>query len=211
MPCAAGTAWARDAAEPWTVPGDSVTVGHLGDEGMPIANVTGVVGGETTTCHAGESVEYVFNITNTSSKHVRLGLSTRADDAAQNGWFELTDTVETDLPADGSAQVSVRVRVPEGTAAGRYAFRLRTYLTDDPEQFADSPMIAVVVPGGKEPEPKPEPETSGFRWWPIIAGAAAVLIVGGGLTFYIMRPDPKPPELPALEWEKARWGEAAWQ
>ena len=59
---------------------------------------------------------------------------------------EVADEIERDMSAGASDQVRVRVHIPKGTPTGKYTFALRAYSTDDPEQFADSPMIAVEVP-----------------------------------------------------------------
>ena len=122
---------------------------------MAIANVTTILGAETVPCAAGESVECGFNVSNESAKSVRLSVETRTEGGTQEGWLEVLGDIERELPESGNDQVTVRVNLPNGTPEGKYAFRLRVYATDDPEQFADSPAVAVEVLHGDRLDGRP--------------------------------------------------------
>jgi len=159
---------------------------------MPIAAVTTVAGAERTRCLAGQSADCAFNVANTSGKSVRLSLEPRVEAPAERGWFELIGEVERDVPEAGSDQVRVRVHIPEDATAGKYSFRLRAYATDDPEQFADSPTVAIDVPVPTKPAPALAPPSNKPLPWRIIATVGAVLLVVGGVLAIVFWPTDDP-------------------
>lgn len=67
---------------------------------------------------------HVFTLTNPSSMALTVDLSIQADAGAGFDWFTLTGSPQRTLRARGAEQVVVQTRLPFGTTAGRYTFRL---------------------------------------------------------------------------------------
>lgn len=168
---------------------------------MAIATVTTIAGAEKMTCAAGESVECGFNVSNEAARSVRLSIETRTEGGTQEDWLEVLGDIEREFPGSGSDQVTVRVKLPKDTPEGKYAFRLRVYATDEPEQFAESPAVAVQVPAPAEPRQKEEPKKP-FPWW-IVAVAVAVLVIGGVVTAILISGPPTVPAVAGMPLDKA--------
>ncbi len=172
---------------------------------MAIATVTTIAGANSVTCAAGESAEFGFNISNDSPKSVRLSIQTHPEGDTQPGWLTVRGDIERELPGAGTDHVTVRVNLPEGTPEGKYTFRLRVYATDDPEQVADSPTVAIEVPVPTEPPPVTKENRNPFPWW-IVAVVVTVLVIGGVVAAVLLSGSPKgspvadlPPPIEAKE------------
>jgi serine/threonine-protein kinase len=73
----------------------------------------------------------------------------------------------------------VQLKVPAGSPAGSYSFRLDAISEADPdEDFTEGPSVAFQVP---EP-PKKKP----FPWWIVIVAAAVVLLIVIGIVVWLL-------------------------
>ena len=153
---------------------------------MAFATITTVAGAAKVTCQPGQSMECAFTITSESAQAARVSLQTLTEGTTQQEWLQVVGERERDLPGSGSEHVTVRVSIPADAQPGKYAFRLRAYATDDPEQTAESPAVAAEVPAAPQVKPKiPEIPKKPFPWW-IVAAAVVVLLIGGGVTWYML-------------------------
>ncbi len=162
---------------------------------MAFATITTVAGAEKVTCQPGQSMECAFTITSESGSATRISLQTLAEGSTQAQWLEVVGERERDLPGSGSEHVTVRLSVPADAAPGRYPFRLRAYVTDDPEQAAESPAVAAEVAKAATPPQTPPPDNNGFPWWIVAVAAVLVLVIGGGVTWFLLSGGPKVPGL----------------
>jgi hypothetical protein len=97
------------------------------------------------------------------------------DGQARPEWAVVSGGEERDFATDGTQQFTVRLQVPPGTPPGRYTFHLLvTNVANPDEQYAEGPTVSFTVP-----EPVPVTKKP-FPWW-IVALAAGVLIIGGGV------------------------------
>lgn len=131
--------------------------------------------------------EVSFTVTNLSSGKIRGEAKIKPDDPAQAAWLQVGDA-ERDFDVDGVQQFVVRITVPAGAPGGTCKFQLNmkgTSKTSGEEQFVGGPSVAVTVPPPVEKNGKP------FPWWIVAVAAAVVLIVGGVITWIIL-PDGQP-------------------
>lgn len=152
---------------------------------MAIATLTHVAGTETLTGTPGQTVDYGFLLTNTSGGRLRMSIEARPQAPAEPGWFAIQGAVERDLETGQTENLTVKVTIPPATPPGRYAFRLRGYLTDDRERTIESPELVLQVPEPNGPLPKPNGDRK-VPWWAIAGGVGAILVIGGliaGLLF----------------------------
>jgi beta-lactam-binding protein with PASTA domain len=161
---------------------------------MPFATITTVAGAEKVTCQAGQSMDCAFTVTSESRGPIRISLQVLAEAATKKEWLKVVGAHERDLPASGNEPVTVRISVPADAEPGKYPFRLRAYDPDDPEQSAESPAVAAEVPTPVVKPPVTQTPEKHFPWW-IVAVAAVVLVIGGGVTWYLL----SGPKVPALK------------
>ncbi len=122
--------------------------------------------------------ELAFTVSNALGRAVRAKLTPVPKGATHAAWLTVDGGAERELPADGTAQVVVRLLVPAGTRPDRYELALLASSVNNPdEEFAESPVVSFVVPALPPPPPP-------FRWWPIALAAAAVLLLGAGYGVY---------------------------
>ena len=152
---------------------------------MAFATITTVAGAEKVTCPAGQSMDCAFTVTSESRGPIRISLQALAEAATKKEWLEVVGAHERDLPASGNEHVTVRISVPANAEPGRYSFRLRAYDSDDPERSAESPAVAAEVPTPVVKTTVTETPKKPFPWW-IVAVAAVVLVIGGGVTWYLL-------------------------
>ena len=111
--------------------------------------------------------------------------------AAQEAWFTIEGERERDFPAGQSQNGTVAIRIPAGTPAGEYRFRLRAVAVNDPDNdFTVSPVATVTVADAPVVAPKK------FPWW-ILGVLVALLVVGGIAAYFLTRP-PGAPEVPEV-------------
>jgi hypothetical protein len=112
---------------------------------------------------------------------------------APEGWFSI-DGPERELGPQETDQITVKVRVPAGSASGKYKFRLLVFSAErgrSGEDFTEGPLVALEVPGASVPE---VPSKAGFPWWVVVV-AALVLGLGGAVAWWFW---PRAVEVPQL-------------
>ncbi|MEY6433750.1 PASTA domain-containing protein [Thioalkalicoccus limnaeus] len=162
---------------------------------MAIATITHVAGTETLTGTPGRTLDYGFLLTNTSGGALRLSIEVRPQAPAETGWFEIQGAVERDLETGQTENLTVKVTLPPATPPGRYAFRLRGYLTDDRERTIESPELVLQVPAANTPQPTPS-KGGKVPWWAVAGGIGTILVIGGIIAaLLIIDGKPTMPEL----------------
>jgi hypothetical protein len=133
--------------------------------------------------------ETSFTVSNASGHALRGRAEVRATDSKQQGWLSVVGDAERDFPSNGTHQIAVRLAAPAGSPAGTFSFRLDMVSSKNPdEDFAEGPTVTFEVPA---PAPKKP-----FPWW-IVAVAAAVVLIVGGLATYLMMREPAPKQAKA--------------
>ncbi len=160
---------------------------------MSFATVTTVAGAEEISGQPGQSMECAFTVTSEPGATTRVGLQAMPEGDTPSEWLQVIGERERDLPGSGSEDVTVRISVPADAKAGRYPFRLRAYASDDPEQSAESPAVAVEVP--EADKPIPEKPKKAFPWWAVGVAAVFVLLIGGGATWFLLASGAKVPSV----------------
>lgn len=160
---------------------------------MAIATITPVT--DTLECAAGKSTNFQFTVSNTSGGKLRIGVEVGAEDSVRP-WLTIAEPIERDLDDEAADTVNVAVKVPAGSAAGKYTFRLRVYRARDPEDAVESPTVAVQVPEEAKPVPPPPPPPDGkkFPWW-IVAVVGGVLVIGTILAIILIPSGAKAPNV----------------
>jgi hypothetical protein len=133
--------------------------------------------------------EIAFTVANASGRPLRGRGILVPQDPSQKGWLTLAGEPERDFPAGGVLQFSVRVGAPAGSKPGNYTFRLDALSVQNPdEDYAQGATVAFTVREAKKKKP--------FPWW-IVAVAAVVLVAGGITTWLLLRkPQPTSPQAP---------------
>jgi PASTA domain len=122
--------------------------------------------------------EVAFTITNNSGRSLQGQVKIRPQTPTDQSWLTLAQDTFLDFPKNATHNTTVQVKVPPGTAPGKYTFRIDVVSTAKPdEDFTEGPLVAFDVQSSKPP-----PKT--FPWW-ILALAAVVLAVGGIFTWLI--------------------------
>lgn len=102
---------------------------------------------------------------------------------AQEDWYQIADDIERTLRPDQTTEYTVRVKVPDGTPTGDYSMRFDMVLLDNRDEVAvEGPSVTV-----KHKAEVPEPNGKRFPWW-ILGVAAAVLLIIGGVLWFVLRP-----------------------
>ncbi|MDY7227257.1 hypothetical protein [Hyalangium rubrum] len=130
---------------------------------------------ESVNLSASGQGELAFTVSNALRAPVRARATVMMAGQARPEWATIAGEAERDLAPDGTQQYIVKLQVPPGTPPGRYTFHvLVTNVANPDEQYADGPTVAFVVP-----EAAPVVKKA-FPWW-IVALAAGVLVIGGGV------------------------------
>ena len=120
-----------------------------------------------------------FTVTNTTAQALRGHLVARPRDPAKPEWFSVAGESVRDFGPNAAERVVVQLKVPPGSPAGSYSFRLDAISEADPdEDFTEGPSVAFQVP---EP-PKKKP----FPWWIVIVAAAVVLLIVIGIVVWLL-------------------------
>jgi hypothetical protein len=130
---------------------------------------------ESVNLSASGQGELAFTVSNALRRPVRARATVMTSGEARSEWATISEGAERDFAQDGTQQFTVKLQVPPGTKPGRYTFHLLvTDVANPDEQYADGPTVAFTVPEAAAPVKKP------FPWW-IVALAAGVLLIGGGV------------------------------
>jgi hypothetical protein len=121
-----------------------------------------------------------FTVANTSGVPDRRLFRAVPLGDAQAAWLSLAGESERAFAADGVHQISVTATVPPGTPAGRYGFRLDSIAaTRVGEEVEEGPAVYFDVAGSAAPK-----KSMAWLWIVIVA----VLVIGGGVTWLMLRP-----------------------
>jgi uncharacterized protein (TIGR03066 family) len=122
---------------------------------------------------------------------------------AREAWLSVDGEPERDFAAHEAQQMVVRVAVPPGSPAGKYAFRLDAVSVADPDDdYTPGPVVAFEVQPAAPPPAK-------FPWWIVPAGALALLLAAG-LAWYFLRPRGATPAETPVEAAFEAPAEATW-
>ncbi|MBN1206101.1 MAG: hypothetical protein JXB05_14380, partial [Myxococcaceae bacterium] len=131
---------------------------------------------ESVNLSASGQGELAFTVSNALRAPVRARATVMMSGQARREWAVVSGGEERDFAPDGTQQFTVKLQVPPGTPPGRYTFHLLVSDVANPdEQYAEGPTVAFIVA-----EAAPPPKKA-FPWW-IVALAAGVLVIGGGVT-----------------------------
>jgi serine/threonine-protein kinase len=135
-----------------------------------------------------------FTVTNTSPQARKGRLLTRPHEPAKAEWFSVVGESIRDFAPNAAQQAVVELKVPTGSPAGNYSFRLDAVAEDDPdEDFTEGPSVAFeVAPPAKPPKP--------FPWWILIVAGAVVLLIVIGIVVWLLVRDtgPKTTKVPSV-------------
>ncbi len=123
--------------------------------------------------------EVTLTVTNVSGRPIRGQVWLNALGETHKDWLTVIGETEKDFGVDETHSFTVQIQVPSGTVEGTYTLRPVVASFQRPnDEFDEGQMIAFQVPKAPAPE--------GFKWWPLIAVAAAILLVGGGVTLWLI-------------------------
>ncbi|MCF8111195.1 MAG: PASTA domain-containing protein [Desulfobacteraceae bacterium] len=123
-------------------------------------------------------------VTFTVSNNTEEGITARARifplDDCREEWFTIEGEKERTY-TEKTQQYTVRFSIPPSVPPGSYRFRLDVFGVENPDEiYSEGPVVEIRVKEKEEP-----PAGSPFPWW-VIAVIAAVLIIGGGITWWAL-------------------------
>ena len=155
--------------------------------------------GESITCEAGQTVSFQFNVSNTSGKSLRYGAEVKFNDG-DNDWITVEGSIEGDLADGVDTTVQASIAPPkdllaDNSEATNYAFRLRIYDTQKPQDAVDSATVSVEV------QPAQPVEEGGPLIWPwIVAAVVAVIAIGSVTTWLLLSGAETMPDYTGQKW-----------
>jgi hypothetical protein len=142
---------------------------------MPSFTVTAA--GQTAAIDASGAGQAAFTVTNTTGQTVRGRVIPTPQPPAVAEWFKVQGEALRPFAPGTAEQVTVDVKVPPGTAAGKYAFRLDVVAEENPdEDFTQGPSVSFDVAPSEKKKPFP-------IWIPIVA---LLVLIGGGLAAWLL-------------------------
>ncbi|MEO8075541.1 MAG: hypothetical protein ABI818_04375 [Acidobacteriota bacterium] len=131
-----------------------------------------------------------FTVSNVSGRRIRGRAKLVPADPAITGWLSLAGDVERDFPAGSTQVYTANIRVPADARPAAYTCRLDVVSVDNPdEETAQGPSVGFTVAPAVAPPPK------SFALW--LIPVVVLLLILGGLGFWLVRPRPKTPVVPA--------------
>jgi len=166
-----------------------------------------------TTIHCDEkgNAEQKITIHNTSGRELRLGARVRIDSPGKSEWVgsivqsDRKKATEWELGANDTIQLSIPIKA-EGAPEGQYGFRVEVYSTDAPgEEYAISNMLAFKVSGKKvEPVKVAKEVKKPFPVWIIAVIVGVLVVVGGGVAWFMTGEDTRVPDVVSMPFHKAK-------
>jgi hypothetical protein len=99
-----------------------------------------------------------FTVTNTSTQTLRGRLQARPHEPARPEWLSVIGETVRNFAPSASVQVIVQLRVPSGSPAGSYTFRLDVISETAPdEEISQGPSVGFDVATKRKRR---------FPWWP---------------------------------------------
>lgn len=136
--------------------------------------------------------EVTITVTNVSGRPIRGQVWLNALGETRKEWLTIVGETERDFGVDETHSFTVRIRVPAGTLEGTYTFRPVVASFKRPnEEFDEGQMIAFQLPKVTE--------QGGFNWWPLIATAAAVVLIGAGAAWWILSSKVELPDVVGMQ------------
>ncbi len=133
--------------------------------------------------------EHAFSVTNITGAPLGIGAEVLVEPPAQEGWFSIEGPAERQLAVNETDQITVKAKLPAGTAPGTYKFKLQVYSTAKGragEDVTEGPTVSVEMPTPEEkPIRKQDEVKKPFPWWIVAVAAAVVLLVGGLVTWLV--------------------------
>jgi PASTA domain len=166
----------------------------------------------SSSCMAGSTAEYSFDVENTSDRTLTLGVEALGETEA---WITLVNRAqaELELPARSVQRVAVKIAAPADAQGKRYTFYVRLYDTHQPTIASESDVIAIDVvvaqPTAAPPPPTPAAvaPTTRPNWLPIIIAASVggVVLIGAivGLIIWLTGGDGGVPDLVGMPIDEA--------
>jgi beta-lactam-binding protein with PASTA domain len=119
-----------------------------------------------------------YNVTNTSGRPLRGRAQLQPLGSTAATWLSVSGEAVRSFAVGETHQFIVKVAVPPAATGGTYSFRLDVVSVENPdEDFTQGQAVAVEVPAPAPPKP---------ARWPIFLAVAAVVVVAGGLAFWIL-------------------------
>jgi hypothetical protein len=136
----------------------------------------------TTALGSDGKTDVTFSVSNVSGQPLRANFVVLPDDPKNASSLSVVGNPSFDFSKDSAlTQVVTRVAPPASAPPGTISFKLRALSAERPDDdYTDSPTVAVTV---GRPAKKP------FPWW-IIVAIVAVLLVVGGVLWFVLRPKP---------------------
>ena len=148
---------------------------------MSIVKITPI--DEKIVCTAGNSCVAKFSASNTAGRPLSCGVQIKSQDNAEE-WIEIEGTIERRIEEGMDATIELKISPPadiinEENSPKIYAFYVRVYDANQPEEIVDSPTVSISVNALKSNNKKP------FPWLWGLAVIPALLIVG--LVFWLLQ------------------------
>nr|WP_320015359.1 hypothetical protein [uncultured Desulfobacter sp.] len=151
----------------------------------------------------GKKSSVSYTVTNSTGNQLTARARISPLEGADESWFTIEGESERDFAENDTQQYSVSVNIPAETQSGSYKFKLDVFSVENPDEiFSEGPVIEILIseaPVDNDNNDKP------FPLW-IIAVIAAVILIGGGIIWYVASnkpgpgPEPKPePEVVKIE------------
>jgi beta-lactam-binding protein with PASTA domain len=123
--------------------------------------------------------EFAFTVTNMSGKAITARARITAKDPSQLSWYKIQDDPQRNYPGvKGVEKFTVQIAAPATAAPGTYSFHLDVISIENPDElFTIGPAVSVEVPQPVKKQP--------MKLWPILAGLAAVIVIGLALWYFL--------------------------
>ncbi|ABA90122.1 hypothetical protein Pcar_2887 [Syntrophotalea carbinolica DSM 2380] len=127
---------------------------------------------------AGFTVRYV------GERPVEAKAEAVALQGADQAWLQVAQPTTKQMQSNQTQTFKVLVNVPPGTPVGRYGLRLDVMSVDNTdEEYNQGPVVAFEVGEASAASPKKQ---KGFPWWTVIVSAVVLVMVAGGITWWVM-------------------------
>ena len=141
---------------------------------MAIVTITPI--DEKSVCTAGETCVVKFSVSNTAGRPLSCGVQIKSQDKVEE-WIDIEGTIERKIEEDMDATIALNISPPadlinKEDSSKVYAFRIRIYDANQPEDIVDSSTVSVTVNALKSKSNK------SFPWMWGLAVIPVLLIVG---------------------------------
>src|SRR2546422_5163845 len=129
--------------------------------------------------------QVTVTVTNTCGRALKGRAEVLPAKPEAGAWLSVARNPERVFTPGAVEQFVVQLNVPAGSPEGDHTFRLRVADVADPnERVTVGPAVGFKI-AAAAPAPAP------FRWWiPVAIGAVVLLLVGGGIVFWLLNREP---------------------